>query len=290
MFNVKDKTCLEEGCKTRPCYGNEDGKALYCSKHKKEGMFDVKNKTCVAENCKTQPRYGNYELGKIHCAKHCSKKSEWLIKSCNNCRNIAIRSETGNLPYTHCDNCAPIDYKSQMSGICKSCNLTNMLLDADNKCLLSCSKIHKERIKYSENEMEKVLINNKFDFVNDKTVDGGCSLRRPDFIMDLNYGILIIENDENQHKSRLCECEQTRMIQIFQDHGGIPVHFIRFNPDTYKTNKAPESLGKRHNFLVSVIKKIKKDKEFFQRNKNLTVSYLYYDNYDGIWEVNKIDY
>jgi len=253
-------------------------------------MYNVKDKTCLEENCKTRPYYGNYELGKIHCAKHRDKKTEWLIKYCENCKNIAIRSKDGNFPYTHCDNCAPENYTSKISGICKSCNLTNLLLDSEQKCLLSCSEIHKERIKYSENEMLKEFEKQKFDFVNDKTVDGGCSLRRPDFIMDFTNGILIIENDENQHKSRPCECEQTRMIQIFQDHGGIPVHFIRFNPDFYKTVKTPESLGKRLTELTKIIKKIKKDKDFFQRNMNLTVSYLYYDNYNGIFEVSEIKY
>jgi hypothetical protein len=138
--------------------------------------------------------------------------------------------------------------------------------------------------------MLKYFIDKKYEFTNDQTVkDTGCSLRRPDFTFDLGSGILIIENDENQHKSRACECEQTRMIQIHQDYGGIPVHFIRFNPDRYKgTGEKP--LASRLKFLGETIDRIKKDNDFFIRNTNLTVSYLYYDSWDGIWSIHKIEY
>ena len=290
MYNVKSKTCIYENCKTLPVYGLEIGKATHCNSHKTENMYDVKNKTCIYENCKSQPSYGTYQSGKIHCSKHFDKKTEWKLTTCSNCKGISIWSKTGNSPYEFCDNCVPDNYKSQLAGTCINCNLTNLLLDSDKKCLLSCSDIHKDRMKYSENEMLEKFKIKKWDFVNDKTVSSGCSLRRPDFIFDLGSLILIIENDENQHKSRPCECEQTRMIQIYQDYGGVPVHFIRFNPDKYKSNKVADSLPKRLSFLCDIITKIKKDKIFFTKYPHLSVSYLYYDNYDGIWSVDKIEF
>lgn len=66
--------------------------------------------------------------------------------------------------------------------------------------------------------------------------------------------------------------------------------YNRFNPDKYKTNKKVEILQKRLNNLCEIIEKIKKDKEFFIRNSNLTVSYLYYDDWDGIWNIDKINF
>ena len=69
----------------------------------------------------------------------------------------------------------------------------------------------------------------------DKMVDGGkCGRERPDRLFELPVRVLIIECDENQHKERACECEQTRMVNIGQSFGGLSVYFIRWNPDNFK--------------------------------------------------------
>ena len=58
--------------------------------------------------------------------------------------------------------------------------------------------------------------------------------------------IVIIECDEHQHKKHDCACEQVRMINISQSFGAIPVYFIRWNPDSYKTTSGiEEKLNKR---------------------------------------------
>ena len=59
---------------------------------------------------------------------------------------------------------------------------------------------------------------------------------RPDRVYDL--GIVILECDENQQQERSCACEQTRMVNIGQSYGGLPVYFIRWNPDAYKPKDA----------------------------------------------------
>ncbi len=159
-----------------------------------------------------------------------------------------------------------------------------------NKCIFDgCSRmpIYGTKLKNPTHCLEHKL-ECMLDVVSKRCIFDGCSLKRPDFMFDLGSMILIVENDENQHRSRPCECEQSRMIQIHQDYGGIPVHFIRFNPDRYKTN-SPQPLAKRLNFLCGIIEKIKKDKKFFKRYPYLSVSYLYYDNFD-IWNVMEIKY
>jgi hypothetical protein len=74
------------------------------------------------------------------------------------------------------------------------------------------------------------------DWKADKTVNGGCSKRRPDLALDLGYQILIIEVDENQHADYDCSCENKRIMEISQDFGHRPIVFIRFNPDKYNKN------------------------------------------------------
>ena len=118
----------------------------------------------------------------------------------------------------------------------------------------------------------------------------GCSSRRPDFVFHTDYGVLVFENDENQHKSRACECEQTRMIQLHQDFGES-LHFIRFNPDRYRTTRGFLDLRQRHKKLYEIVKRILKyPQEFFSENNGLSVRYMFYDDCDGSFIVMKIDY
>ena len=62
----------------------------------------------------------------------------------------------------------------------------------------------------------------RLDWVSDKIVNGGCSKRRPDLLLDLGYQNLIIEIDENK-----------RIMELSQDLDDRSIVFIRFNPDGY---------------------------------------------------------
>jgi hypothetical protein len=49
--------------------------------------------------------------------------------------------------------------------------------------------------------------------------------------------ILIIEVDENQHKSKeYVEDDEDRLVDIVNDIGDTPVILIRFNPDSYTSD------------------------------------------------------
>ena len=220
------------------------------------------------------------------------KSKQWKVKSCiyPKCKSISIYSESGQYPYEYCDDHFPDSYKSSLTSTCIKCGLTEMVCDEDSKCLLSCTEIHKDRLKYSENEMLKLFTNKKLKFINDKSVMNGCSSRRPDFVFHTDYGVLVVENDENQHKSRACECEQTRMIQLHQDFGES-LHFIRFNPDRYRTTRGLLDLRQRHKKLYEIIKMILKyPRDFFGEHSGLSVRYMFYDDCDGNFIVMKIDY
>jgi hypothetical protein len=71
-------------------------------------------------------------------------------------------------------------------------------------------------------------------WIADKIVNGGCSKRRPELLLDLGYQILIVEVDENHHVDYDCSCENKRIMELSKDMGHRPMVFIRFNPDEYE--------------------------------------------------------
>jgi len=94
----------------------------------------------------------------------------------------------------------------------------------------------------------------------DTMIDAGvCGRERPDVVFQLLDRVYIVECDEHQHRDRPCECEQTRMVNIGQTFGGLPVAFIRWNPDNYKPakeEKEPEPVTKRHRLLCDFLKEL----------------------------------
>jgi hypothetical protein len=75
-----------------------------------------------------------------------------------------------------------------------------------------------------------------FSWVTDKRVSDGCSLRRPDLLVDLGTHVIIVEIDENKHTDYDCSCENRRLMEISQDLNHRSIVFIRFNPDDYMNN------------------------------------------------------
>jgi hypothetical protein len=70
-------------------------------------------------------------------------------------------------------------------------------------------------------------------WVADKTFQDGCSLRRPDLLLDMGSHVIIVEVDENKHSTYDCSCENKRLMLISKDLHHRPIVFIRFNPDGY---------------------------------------------------------
>jgi hypothetical protein len=133
------------------------------------------------------------------------------------------------------------------------------------------------------------------NWIADKIINGGCSKRRPDLLLDLLYQIIIIEIDENQHTDYDCSCENKRIMELSQDLGHRPIIFIRFNPDDYeKKGKTITSCWGQNKKGICVVKKSKKD-EWEQRlnvlestvncwinpsnktNKTIEIIQLFYD-------------
>ena len=101
------------------------------------------------------------------------------------------------------------------------------------------------------------------DWISDKKVSGGCSLRRPDLLLDLGNQVIIIEIDENGHRDYDGICENKRIMELSMDLGHRHAIFIRFNPDSYMKNgkKIGSCWSVNKNGICTVSKNKKKEWE-----------------------------
>ncbi len=86
---------------------------------------------------------------------------------------------------------------------------------------------------------------------------------------------VIVECDENQHRDRPCECEQRRMIEIYQSLGGMRVLFIRYNPDGYKINGESQDTPER--VRLDTLSRVLMEWSDRIPEHPLQVIYLYFD-------------
>ncbi len=260
MIDVKNKTCIYEGCNVNPIY-NFKGKTkrLYCAKHKLEGMINIKHKPCIYEGCEIRPIYNvKTEKKALYCSIH---KIDGMVNVMDNtCKN---------------NWCHTIVKTQKYDGYCQFCYV-NMFPDNP------LSRNYKTK-EYSVVNFVKTTFPH-YDWIADKKIEGGCSKRRPDLLLDLGYQIIVIEIDENQHIDYDCSCENKRIMELSLDVGHRPIVFIRFNPDDYLNgnNNVTSCWGLNKKGLC-IIKKNKKD-EWNQRLNSLANQISYWINPN-----NKID-
>ena len=253
MINIRDKTCIHPNCKTRPCYNyQEETTGLYCSPHKLDGMVNVISKTCIHPNCKTQPAYNQEEeTTGLYCSKH---KLDGMV----NVKNKTCKTHLCN-----------ILVGDKYDGYCLRCY---MYLFPDKPVSRNYKTKEYSVVEYVQSKFQN------FTWIADKIVNGGCSKRRPDLLLDLNYQIIIVEIDENQHSDYDCSCENKRIMELSQDLGHRPIVFIRFNPDDYEKNGATiTSCWGQDKKGLCVVKKSKKN-EWIQRLNVLEEQINYWIN------------
>jgi hypothetical protein len=279
MVDIRHNRCEFQGCKTRPTFDVEGGMGKFCAKHKEVGMINVKNKRCNFQDCTSRPCYGKIGYGATRCAQH--KEKGMIIKpnaKCTHCNEQAIWG-LHRTPM-RCDIHKNDNDENLAERKCISCGLL-FILNSEDKCEYCNPIVFKTAYLAKQNALMNYLdTRGLIGMSTDKIVDTGeCGKERPDRIYDFDDKIIILECDENQHKQRTCDCEQTRMVNIFNSFGGIPVHFIRWNPDNYKCeNGEMEPLSNRHKLCADLIEDIR-DNHHKIPEALLSVIYLYYDGW-----------
>jgi hypothetical protein len=113
----------------------------------------------------------------------------------------------------------------------------------------------------------------------DKIPPGSCNQYRPDFVIDAETRFIIVEVDEYQHKYNECRCEQGRMINIAQDlGGGMPVVFIRFNPDGYVDSNGTQQQNNSGNAITKLLETIEMCKTY-NFDSILSIVYLFFNKH-----------
>lgn len=191
------------------------------------------NKYCCT-SCKDNPNVCEHKklayqcpdcLGRLTC-EHGTRKA-----MCTKCDGsyVCIHSRQKNYcticsPQNACQHCfSAIVYHARFKPFCTRCY-----------CALHPELPVARRYKLKEHFVRDGLIaryGDKYTMTFDKRVDGGCSLKRPDVLIDFGTHVLIVEVDEHRHASYTCEMK--RMVTLYEDVGFRKVVFLRFNPDDY---------------------------------------------------------
>lgn len=324
MNDMRHVWCIVENCYKKGSDSKERKRAsfnyrgekirLYCDEHKKPGMINLERPLCKKTGCPNQMHWGYMFQKRKFCKEHKDSNmydEDHINPKCVDCPKpksntkssmLSIRAifcKNGESYPTKCEKHVPKDgtYVNISEKTCELCKLVDQI--PSNRTLCStCYPHSKQRILHKkEIRVKTVLDANKILVMSyDKIPEGACSKYRPDFVIDCGNSLIILEVDENQHFSYACECEVSRMIQLHNDFGGIPLIFIRYNPDDYKNLNGDKIKGKPKNLdreskLIDLISRIQMqiNDETYPTHP-LSVYYLYYNGYNDEINRNIIDY
>lgn len=228
------KCVKKPGCKKRAHYGFKGQKHEFCEPHSKEGMINVKDRLCEKLDCKARAIYAIPGLKPIHCPKHKLKKEiRGPRKRCKEklCKELAIY---GYYNHNFCEEHKKDDMINFIENKCKSCGLLTIV--SSNFLCYDCETFEFSNIRLAkQNNVKHFLDSNGYSYISsDKIIDGGVCLKyRPDFLFDCVTHYVVLEVDEDQHRSYERGCEYVRMKNIVESLA-MPIIFIRYNPDEYK--------------------------------------------------------
>jgi hypothetical protein len=307
MIDVEDQKC--EKCKTKiPVFAVEgEVNARRCADCADADMIDIVNRKCQELGCRKQARCAQPGVLPEYCVEH---KKDGMMKNprkkCagndeEDCKSFATHGITEP---THCEEHALPDEYCLAERTCPKCGKLD-ILNKTGVCVNFCSLEEKDTImkKHAKKHEEVIvrLLDTEIDLKNmvvemwkDTAIDRGCTKSRPDILYHCGNHIVVVEVDEEQHKSyKSCgsskqdrmATERRRMYEIATIFG-LPIVFFRYNPDGYvdcRGKKGTVITSKRHTLLVKWVRRAIHD----QAVQGIQVKYLFYDGFndaDGSYE------
>jgi hypothetical protein len=303
MVDVVSKKCICK--KVRPNF-NEPGEtiAICCISCKTDTMVNVLSKKCICG--KSQPRYNEPDEKTPICCSSCKTDTMVNVLSIRcPCGDLARYNEPGIKKPIYCSSCkinTMVDISNLnrkcdgliINGIIEDCPYDHYGTSKYNNYCTECFRYNfpddpltiQIRIKTKEIAVRE-FINKNFDgFQHDKYLFTGhcdCTVRRRiDHRKLLGNTLLVVETDENQHKSYDEMDEEIRYDDLYMAFSGKWI-YIRFNPDKYLNKnsiiKDPTIQNRFEILKLEIEKQIKRIE--FEENKDLIEHiYLYYDDYD----------
>lgn len=297
MVNLRERPCEYDGCMKKPAR-NFPGelRGRFCTEHELDGMIDVLCDRCTIEGCERRANYNTWPIKKgLFCNEH---KQPGMINvkttKCQEegCFKFPVFGMPGSTSGTHCKNHKGAEMIDVKNPRCKT-PMCDIILPGNKhgycaRCMVYMfpDAVVTTRFKTREMAVRDFLRAEwpGIDILHDKRVD--CHLYRPDFVFDLGSHTIVVEIDENQHKSYDTSCDNKRLMSIFQGLGSRPMMMIRFNPDSYeghkgcwtKDNKLVDGgkpWGKRLNVLGQRISHWLK----VEPERDISVEHLFFDGY-----------
>ncbi len=217
MISRDKRICKKDGCPHRARFAMPGEKPWFCLIHMTQDMVNVTQQVCQYPGCHKYPCYG-YPSKDLHCKKttHC------VHHHCVGMVNVKRKTCTAPL-------CTAYAYSPRQSkGLCSRC------------FAYTYPEARQSRRTKTKESLTFQYLQERFPSAKmsrDQIITGGCSKYRPDILCDMVTHVVIIEIDENQHESYEPQCENKRLVSLWQDLAHRPIVVIRFNPDSYKVSE-----------------------------------------------------
>ena len=302
MVDVSNKRCEYDDCVHRANY-SDDKIARFCKHHRTSDMDAMNVRLCrksLTVYCPMVAIYGTIGSPPIHCRQH--KKINEIRRPNKKCvvcfkGRPQVHRQAMYGKYFKILRCEQHKYDDDYNYVeqrCVSCNLMNVL-DGKGECEYCSPDTFIISRLYKQNSLMNYLdsIGLSGDSTDRIQYKGICGWERPDRIfLALNF-IIIVECDEDQHMNgdKTDICDLSRMFNIGQLNGGIPVYFIRWNPDDYRTKiditpsdyvyQKCETLHNRYKLLGNVIQDILQNR-ISPPHSLVSALYMYYDGWTSI--------
>lgn len=241
--------CVSCGERSALYNTKEATKPQHCGKCRQPGEVNVVGPICEHEGCTTMAKFNVPPL----------KKGRWCSKH------------------------RPHDSIDVVNRTCATPGCSVYVAPCYQWCA-SCDTDPTRRTRVRENIVNQWLLEEGLQYTSwDKKVPEGSSCGgnfRPDFVYDMSTHVIALEVDENAHRASSYDCENRRVLDIFNSYGGSAVVFIRYNPDTPTfPNKQREGFidSYRKEVLFSVLRQAMNTVP----EHHLTVHRVFYPNDTG---------
>lgn len=276
MVDVAHRTCAHAGCRKKPSFAaSAGGKAQYCKDHADVSMTNVTTKQCYFDGCTKRAFSGLPGQSPTSCAEHRTPGMiGWPLRKCE-CGAAAVY---GTHEPTHCEqHHDPRAHTDLVHRQCGVCGLVDVV-DAQSRCARCSDYLQRSLHTVKQRDVRAMLQATDLPPCEqyDKQVDGGfCGPERPDFVWTTPTHVVVLEVDENQHRHIAAECEAVRMKNVTSSFG-MPVLWLRYNPDAFRGEWPQLTRAARHDALVQAIRDALASAPASAADF-CRVTYLYYD-------------